>query len=339
MTTRHNPSGEAGQQVTGDDAEHKRQEDREDTALALTNTRDDAETKRDEDRQDTALALANTRWDTEHKRDEDRQDTADALTHTRQDTALAAEWTLFEAVHAGYIAVAQSTLDRSIQRGTYIVTAAGAVATLYTGLLGLRFSSAVQTTPLPARGLLPALFLGGAVVFSTFYISFLRQRRIASELLPSGLGGRIAQARLESFIEWVTAGAVARAWALRVAVISFGLGLILLPITFVQLSSDTVTALGVTAAAILALWILGEFLVAVAGPPRWLDRALASNRQRSPYLQPNLPPPPPAWYPPGPPADPYAPVPLAWPPQAGDQPRPQDQPAAGQPPGPAQHDG
>jgi hypothetical protein len=339
VTTPPNLSDKPGQQVTGEDAEHKRQEDRQDTALALTNTRDDAETKRDEDREDTALALANTRWDTEHKRDEDRQDTADALTHTREDAALAAEWTLFEAVHAGYIAVAQNTLDRSMQRGTYIVTAAGAVATLYTTLLGLRFSSAVQTTPLPARGILPALFLGGAVVFSTFYISFLRQRRMASELLPSGLGGRIAQARLESFIEWVTAGAVARAWALRVAVISFGLGLILLPVTFVQLSSDTVTALGVTAAAILALWMLGEFLVAVAGPPRWLDRALASNRRRSPYLQPNLPPPPPAWYPPGPPADPYASVPLAWPPQAGDQPCPQDQPAAGQPPGAAQDDG
>jgi hypothetical protein len=328
VTAPHDPSGKPGQQATGVDDETKRREDREDTALALTNAR-----------QATALAVANARWDSEHKRDEDRQDTADALTHSREDTALAAEWTLFQAVHAGYIAVAQSTLDRSMQRGTYIATAAGAVVTLYTGLLGLRFSAGSQTTLLPARGLLPALFLGGAVVFSTFYISFLRQRRIATELLPSGLGGRIAQARLESFIEWVTAGAVARAWALRVAVISFGLGLILLPITFVQLSSGTVTALGVTAAAILALWILGEVLVAVAGPPRWLDRALASNRQRSPYLQPNLPPPPPAWYPPGPPADPYAPVPLAWPAQAGDQPRPQDQPAAGQPPGPAQHDG
>ena len=142
---------------------------------------------------------------------------------------------------------------------------------------------------------------------------------MVSELLPSGLGGRIAQARLESFIEWVTAGAVARAWALRLAVISFGLGLILLPITFVQLSSGTVIALAVTAAAILALWILGEALVAVAGPPRWLDRALASNRQRFASLQPDLPLSPPDWHPPGPPADPYAPVPLARR-QAGDQP-------------------
>jgi len=64
---------------------------------------------------------------------------------------------------------------------------------------------------------LPALFLGAAVVFSTFYISFLRERRMVTELLPSGLGGRITQARLENFIEWVTAGAIARAWALRAA--------------------------------------------------------------------------------------------------------------------------
>jgi hypothetical protein len=117
----------------------------------------------------------------------------------------------------------------------------------------------------------------------------------------------------------VTAGAVARAWALRVAVISFGLGLILLPIAFVQLSPGTVIALGVTAAAILALWILGEVRVAVAGPPRWLDRALGSSRRRSAGLPSGLPAPPPL-YPPGPSADPYAPVPLARPAQAGAQP-------------------
>ena len=328
MTASHDPSGPPGQQCAGDDAEHKRQEDREDTALAVANSRQDAELKRDQDRQDTAFAVANSRWDAEHKRDEDRQDTADALTHSREDAALAVEWTLFEAVHAGYIAVAQSTLDRSMQRGTYIATAAGAVVTLYTGLLGLRFGTGSQATLLPARGLLPALFLGAAVVFSTFYISFLRDRKLVTELLPSGLGGRIAQTRLENFVEWVTAGAVARAWALRVAVISFGLGLILLPIAFVQLSPGTVIALGVTAAAILALWILGEVRVAVAGPPRWLDRALGGSRQRSAGLPSGLPAPPPL-YPPGPSADPYAPVPLARPAQAGAQPpRPRSWPGS-----------
>ena len=66
-------SGNPRQQATGEDAEHKRQEDRDDAALAVTNTREDAEHKRDEDRQDTALALTNTRQDAEHKRDEDRR--------------------------------------------------------------------------------------------------------------------------------------------------------------------------------------------------------------------------------------------------------------------------
>ena len=123
------------------DTDHKRDEDRDDTQLALGNARWDTDHKRDEDRDDTQLALDNARWDAERKRDEDREDTAEALKHRREDAALAVEWTLFEAVHAGYITVAQSSLDRSVQRGTYVVTAAGSIVTLYTGLLALRFSA------------------------------------------------------------------------------------------------------------------------------------------------------------------------------------------------------
>ena len=204
------------------DAEHKRDEDRDDTQRKVENDRWDAEHKRDEDRDDTQVAVKNARWDAEHKRDEDRKDTADALKHSREDTALAVEWTLFEAVHTGYIAVAQSSLDRSIQRGTYVTTAAASVVTLYTGLLAFRFSASGKGPLLPAESLFPALFLGAAVVFSTFYISFLRGRTMVSELLPTGLGGTIPQRRLQNYLEWINAGVVARAWSLRLAVISLG---------------------------------------------------------------------------------------------------------------------
>lgn len=291
------------------DTEHKREEDRADTELALKNARWDAEHKRDEDRDDTELALINARWDADHQRDEDRKDTAEALKHSREDTALAVDWTLFEAVHAGYIAVAQSSLDRSIQRATYVTTAAASVVTLYTGLLAFRFSATGKGSMLPARSLIPALFLGAAVVFSTFYIAFLRRQTMVSEMLPSGQGGNIVETRLLSYLEWVSAGIIARAWSLRLSVISLGFGLILLPIGFVNLSTNTGTILGAVAAGLLVLWIAGEVYLALyvaktGKPPSFMDMFTGKPRffaDQTPYL------------PPRPPAKDYAPEPLQGP--------------------------
>jgi hypothetical protein len=252
----------------------KRDLDRADTQQGLVNARWDTSFKRDQDRadtqraldntrRDTELALLNARWDTDHKRHDDRVDTALALKNAREDTALANETALLEAVHAGYIAVAQNSLDRALSRATFLTTGSAAIVTLYTGLLGLRFS-ADKGAALPARALAPGMFLAGAVIFSTFYVAFLRRRTVVTELLPSGVGGNVAQARLQAFIEWVTAGVIARAWSLRLAVVSLALGLALLPIGFVQLSTATARNLIIGAVGILALCLLIEIGVAVA---------------------------------------------------------------------------
>jgi len=247
------------------DTDHKRDEDREDTQLALKQARWDTDHKRDEDREDAQLAINNARWDAEHARDEDRKDTADALQHSREDAAIAVEWTLFEAAHAAYITTAQNSLASSLTRANYVITAAGSIVTLYTGLLALQFSPGGKT-PLPARSIFPALFLGGAVAFATFYVAFLRPIRTATELLPSGLGGDIPQKRLLAYMDWCFAGVLARAWSLRLAVISLALGLALLPVGFVQLSTTAATDLVVGAGAILVAWIVGEVAVYIQGP-------------------------------------------------------------------------
>ena len=164
---------------------------------------------------------------------------------------------------------------------------------------------------LPPRSLIPALFLGAAVVFSVFYIAFLRKKIIVSELLPSGLGGNITETRLLSYLEWVTAGVIARAWSLRLSVISLGLGLILLPIGFVNLSDNIGTVLGAVAAGLLVLWILGEVYLAVyiarkGKPPRLMD--MFSARPLFANEIPDLPPWPP--WPPATEATGYDPEPL-----------------------------
>jgi chemotaxis protein histidine kinase CheA len=279
------------------DTDHKRDEDRADTQQTLKNTRWDTQHTLDNARWDTRHTLDNTRWDAQHTLDNARWDTRHtldnarwdaqhtldnarwdtrhavdntrwdtyvALRRSREDAALAVDSSLLEAVHGGYIAMAQSSLDRAVQRATYVTTAAGAITTLYTGVLALRFTSGHPA--LPARCLIPALFVGAAVAFSTWYLAFLRGTTKLSELLPSGLGGGIAQTRLLDFMEWAFAGVLARAWSLRLSVISLALGLALLPIGFVTLSSDAILALGWGGVAVLVAWLTGEFVISRRTP-------------------------------------------------------------------------
>jgi hypothetical protein len=313
------PAGGAQQPlIPGDssqwDADHKRDEDRADAQHALENTRWDTQHALDNSRWDTRHTLENARWDTQHALDNSRWDTRHTLENTRwdtqhaldnsrwdtrhtlentrwdsylalkrgrEDTALAVDSTLLEAVHNGYVTVTQGSLDRAVQRATYVTTAAGAVATLYTAILAARFSA---SHPPSARSIIPALFVGGAVAFSTWYMAFLRGHTRKQNLLPAGSGGNIAETRLLDFMEWTFSGVLARAWSLRLSVISLALGLALLPIGFIQLSTAVTWLIGLAALVLLLLWIGGEFYVAVKGPPRRVKKFLDRLHEQSPKL-------------------------------------------------------
>ncbi len=234
------------------DGDHKRDGDRADTEQALYNTR-----------WDTQHTLDNARWDTRHTLENARWDAYLALKRAREDTALAADMALHQAVHGAYLAVAQSSLDRAIQRATYVATAAGAIGTLYTAVLAARYTTSHEA---PARSILPALFIGAAVAFSVWYMAFLRGYTRNQQLLLSGTGGSVAETRLLDFMEWSFSGVLARAWSLRVAVISLALGLALLPIGLFQLSSGSTDLIGFAALAVLLLWLVGEIIVARRAP-------------------------------------------------------------------------
>ena len=291
------PAGAARQSLTPDDSsqwdtEHKRDEDRADAQQLANNTRWDTQHALNNSRWDTRHTLENTRWDTQHALDNSRWDTRHTLENTRwetylalkrsrEDTALAVDSALLEAVHNGYVTVTQGSLDRAVQRATYVTTAAGAVATLYTAILAVRFSASHLP---PARSIIPALFIGGAVAFSTWYMAFLRGYTREQHLLPSGSGGNIAETRLRDFMEWTFSGILARAWSLRLSVISLALGLALLPIGFVQLSTAVTWLIGLAALVLLLLWIAGELFVAVKGPPRSVKNFLDGLHKQSPKL-------------------------------------------------------
>jgi hypothetical protein len=256
------------------DSDHKRDGDRADTQQALDNTRWDAQ-----------HMLDNARWDTRHTLENARWDSYLALKRAREDTARAADMAMMQTVHGAYLAVAQSSLDRAVQRATYVATAAGAIGTLYTAILAARYTVHHQA---PARSILPAFFIGAAVAFSTWYMAFLRGHTRNQQLLLSGTGGSVAETRLLDFMEWTFSGVLARAWSLRVSVISLALGLALLPVGLVQLSSGSVQLIGFAALAVLILWFLGELGVALW--PREFNNSRPSKPPRLAPKAPTLPP-------------------------------------------------
>jgi hypothetical protein len=277
------------------DSDHKRDGDRADTQQGLYNTRWDTQHTLDNARWDTRHTLENARWDAQHTLDNARWDTRHtlensrwdtylALKRAREDTALAADMTLLEAVHGSYLAVAQSSLDRAVQRATYVATAAGAIGTLYTAVLAARYTTSHEA---PARSVIPALFIGAAVAFSVWYMAFLRGYTRNQQLLLSGTGGSVAETRLLDFMEWSFSGVLARAWSLRVSVISLALGLGLLPIGLVQLSSGSTDLIGFAALAVLVVWLIGEMIVALW--PRELNDSRPSKMPRLAPKAPNLP--------------------------------------------------
>lgn len=187
--------------------------------------------------------------------------TATVLDNSRRDAAMAADDALRKDIQAAYIAVMQGSLDRSVKRAEFLNTAAAAIATAYSAILGLVYSA--KEHRLSPWALPPVIFLALAFVFGLIYVSFISRKTEDRILIPSGIGGELAENRLEDFLEWVSHGVLRRAWALRAAVISVAVGVALLPLPFVDLDNSYKTAavsLGaislLVAAAIIpfALW-------------------------------------------------------------------------------------
>jgi hypothetical protein len=75
---------------------------------------------------------------------------------------LDSEQALRQSVHQARVDVAKDAVSRSRAAADFVRNAAAALVTIYTGVIGATF--AVTKEPLPERGLVPALFLGAAIV-------------------------------------------------------------------------------------------------------------------------------------------------------------------------------
>jgi hypothetical protein len=166
---------------------------------------------------------------------------------------------LQQSFHENLAEIAKTSLERARSAAELVQKAAGAVVTIYTGLLALVFS--VTDNPLPARGTIPALFLGLAIALSTAYVGYLTRAKDTPGPRPHSSARLYQLRRTATFIIWVRQSVLNRAYWLRGSVISLGFGVLFLPLPFLNVPSG-LTILG-TVLALLVVFgaplLIGHF--------------------------------------------------------------------------------
>jgi hypothetical protein len=161
---------------------------------------------------------------------------------------------LLVAVHNAYLQVGRTVIERSITRTNIVLTSATAAVTAYTALLGLIYSTA-HGRPLPAIALWPVLYMGLAIALTAFYAGYLAPRTRTFHALPVGANQHVAEARLATFLVWVVGATMYRAWAMRIALVSLSLGLMLLPVGFISIHGALVILVETVPVGVLSLYI------------------------------------------------------------------------------------
>ncbi len=140
------------------------------------------------------------------------------------------------------------SVERARASGQYVQGAAAAVGTLYTAVLALVFTA--KDNPLPFRGLLPTFFLGLAVVLAAFYVAFLTQPRgTAGPRFGSFTADEARMIiRADFFVRWSNRMVAERQEFIRGAVMSLAIGVVLLPVGFIDLPATDPTPVADSAA-------------------------------------------------------------------------------------------
>jgi hypothetical protein len=152
------------------------------------------------------------------------------------------EQALEQAVHDAYVDVAKSTIDRALARADFVEKAAAAIATAYTAVVGLSFATGTDATPIPPQGIIPAIFLGFALVLAAVYLAYFSrsaapERKVAMEPPAPAPDFETKQRnRLNEFVGWTSNAVLARIYFLHASVISLGFGVLFLPAAYIAWS-------------------------------------------------------------------------------------------------------
>lgn len=123
-----------------------------------------------------------------------------------------------------------ASIERARDGAKFVETAAAALATIYTGILA--FSFAAASTHLPVRGIYAAIFLGLAIVGSSFYLAFIQEIDAIGRVTYTASRPENLWRRTEYLGTWTQAVVRTRAWALRAAVVALAWGVFFMPIAF-----------------------------------------------------------------------------------------------------------
>jgi hypothetical protein len=170
----------------------------------------------------------------------------------RERAAWAAEYADSRAIHQARIDIAKETVARAHSAAEFVRNAAASIVTLYSGVLGI--TSALDRGReglFPARGILPAIFLSGAIIGATAYVALIQKPRPFHLPRPHSSLPELQERRLSSLVDWLADITLRRAYALHAAVISLAMGTAFLPAPFLTgLDDSQWVSAGIVAAVI-----------------------------------------------------------------------------------------
>jgi hypothetical protein len=135
-------------------------------------------------------------------------------------------------LHDTLATLSAGSIDRAREGARFIETAAAALGTIYTGILGFVFVASEK--PLPGRGLYAAIFLGIAIVGAAYYLAFVQRIKSIGRVHYSRSRSDLENVwrRTEWLGDWTSNVVRARSWALRGAVFALAFGVAFMPAAF-----------------------------------------------------------------------------------------------------------
>lgn len=175
---------------------------------------------------------------------------SDTTATERQKVSWEGEKELNHLFHESMLETYRGSLERARNAAELVQKSAGAIGTIYAGLIALAFS--VDKNPLPARATIPGIFLGLAIALSTAYMAYRWRPAPANGWQPHSSLPVNQIRRLRFFGRWVAEMTNRRSYALRASVIALGLGVAFLPLPFLSIDEPASVSADLPAPPVIA---------------------------------------------------------------------------------------